>query len=352
MARSKEEVVQMVVEHLLDINHGTFKLTEEDIALEEDAAMQEVFAGLLCLNEDLTFRQQRRQEAEQHLQQTHEELLDASRRAGMAEMATNILHDVGNALNSARVSLTLIDKRLRSTRFESLKKASDLLQNNKSNLRHFLDQTPQGKVFPSFLDTISEHLLNEQKRLLEELQTLDKSLDHIKHIIRTQQSYARSSSEVETVELSEILDMALYLSSASFERYNIEIVRNYEPLPRVKLDRHRVLQILTNLLSNARHALRDSEQTNKAIIIALYQNEETLVVSVTDNGIGMTPDTLKRIFNHGFTTKSDGNGFGLHSSANAAALMGGALSCHSQGPNHGATFTLTLPVSTTPPAAN
>jgi signal transduction histidine kinase len=68
-------------------------------------------------------------------------------------------------------------------------------------------------------------------------------------------------------------------------------------------------------------------------------------ITVTDNGVGIPPENMARIFNHGFTTKKDGHGFGLHSGANAAKEMGGSLTAHSDGPGKGATFTLELPTA-------
>jgi signal transduction histidine kinase len=70
-----------------------------------------------------------------------------------------------------------------------------------------------------------------------------------------------------------------------------------------------------------------------------------VAIIVRDNGVGILPENLTRIFGHGFTTKKDGHGFGLHSGALAAKQMNGALSVQSAGPGKGAAFTLELPIA-------
>ena len=77
-----------------------------------------------------------------------------------------------------------------------------------------------------------------------------------------------------------------------------------------------------------------------------------LEIEVEDNGCGIRDEDLQRIFHHGFTTKKNGHGFGLHVSANAATEMGAKLHVHSDGPGRGASFFLDIPLEAEPaPAA-
>ncbi len=134
-------------------------------------------------------------------------------------------------------------------------------------------------------------------------------------------------------------------------QHGVEIIREFADVPPFNTDKHRVLQILVNLLRNAKHACQDSERTDKRLTVRITNEGDRIRVSVNDNGIGIPPENLTRIFNHGFTTKKDGHGFGLHSGALAATELGGSLTAHSDGAGCGATFTLELPVpaKTTPP---
>jgi signal transduction histidine kinase len=112
----------------------------------------------------------------------------------------------------------------------------------------------------------------------------------------------------------------------------------------IQTEKHRVLQILVNLIRNAKYALDDSKRTDKLLTIKLGRNGgDHIKIDVVDNGVGIPEENLTRIFGHGFTTRSNGHGFGLHSSALAIKELGGSLTAHSDGVGKGATFTLLLP---------
>jgi C4-dicarboxylate-specific signal transduction histidine kinase len=171
-------------------------------------------------------------------------------------------------------------------------------------------------------------------------------VEHIKSIVSMQQKHARAAGAVEEVAVPQLIDEALRLHAVSFERLGIRIERDYGQVPLVSLDRHNLLQILINLLSNARHALVASSQQDKLLAIRVQCSPENklLRIEVADNGVGIAPEHLPRIFSQGFTTKKEGHGFGLHISALAATELKGKLSCSSPGPGQGATFTLELPL--------
>jgi signal transduction histidine kinase len=279
----------------------------------------------------------------------HRTLVDVSRQAGMAEIATGVLHNVGNTLNSVNVSTTLVIDQLRQSRLPGLAKVSSLLKERTAELGTFLTQDPQGKLLPAYITALSEKLHQEHATLLEEMHSLSASVDHIKSVISMQQKHARVAGAVEEVYLPQLIDEALRLHSVSFERLGIRIERDYSGAVPVLTDRHRLLQILVNLLSNARDALISSESPDKNLVIGIRSAPEggRLRLQVTDNGIGIAPEHARRMFTQGFTTKKEGHGFGLHISALAATEMGGSLTCSSPGKGQGATFTLELP--TTPP---
>jgi PAS domain S-box-containing protein len=298
--------------------------------------------GMTVFARDITDRK----EAEARLGEMHRSLLDVSRQAGMAEMATGVLHNVGNALNSVNVSVNLLAERLQQSRVQGLRKATGLLAEHAANLATFLEGDARGKQLPSYLQALSGQLATERDELLEEVNTLQKSVEHIKSVVSMQQEHARFSGVVEPLELTALLDDALRLQSVSFERLGIQVKREYTGGMLVKVDRHKLLQILLNLLSNARHALVESGRADKQLIIRVERMvTERLRIAVQDNGVGISPEDAPRLFTQGFTTKKDGHGFGLHISALAAAEMDAFLSCSSEGRGQGATFTIDLPIS-------
>jgi two-component system, LuxR family, sensor kinase FixL len=296
--------------------------------------------GLTLFGRDIT----ERKEAESKLSEMHRTLLDVSRQAGMAEVATGLLHNVGNTLNSVNVSAHLVAERIRNTRLVGLTRVAELLREHEGD-RTFFSTDPRGQQLPAYIIALAGQLAEERQALLTEQQLLTEGLEHVKSIVNMQQAHARFAGMVEQVLVPRLIDDALRLHSVSFERQGIEIHREYAEVPPILLDRHKLLQIILNLLSNARHALMDSERADKRIAIRVTTPaEDRLRIQVSDNGVGISPEGLARLFTQGFTTKKNGHGFGLHISALAATEMEGSLTGSSEGSGQGATFTIELPL--------
>jgi PAS domain S-box-containing protein len=324
------------VEFLLDGQPRTVESTASPVLSEEGQVVGVTFFG-----RDITARKQ----AESRLTELHRSLLDVSRQAGMAEVATGVLHNVGNTLNSVNVSVGLMSERLRGSRVPGLARAMELLKQHLPSLASYLTQDERGRQLPSYLIAVSEQLVQEHEALQSEVQSLSESVEHIKSVVSMQQENARFVGVVEQVRVPQLLDDALKLHALSFEKQGIHVRREYTEVPPVQLDRHKLLQILLNLLSNARHALLDSGRKDKLLTLRIgwARVGEMLRIEVADNGVGIAPESQPRLFTQGFTTKKDGHGFGLHISALAASEMGGALTCSSPGPGQGASFFLELP---------
>jgi signal transduction histidine kinase len=281
-------------------------------------------------------------EAEEKLELMHRQLLDASRHAGMAEVATGVLHNVGNVLNSVNVSATLISDKVRHTKAANVAKLATLFSDHKSDLADFLTADARGKMIPEYLVTLAESLAAEQDTLITELADLRKNIEHIKDIVSMQQSYARTSGVIETISVTEMVEDVLRLNAISLASHDIVTLCDYQARPVITTDRHKVVQILINLLRNAKHSCNDSGRTDKKVTVRVTDDHRHIRIAVVDNGVGIPPENLSRIFNHGFTTRKDGHGFGLHSGALAAKELGGSLTAQSEGPGCGATFILEL----------
>ena len=286
-----------------------------------------------------------RERAHNELAQAQQSLMLASRQAGMAEVATGVLHNVGNVLNSVNVSTTLLREQVRKSEARSLLKAAELLKQKNGDPKAFLTADPRGKLLPEFIVQIAEQLRKEREGTARELEQLAKNVDHLKDIIATQQSYARVAGVVEKVSLASLVEDALQINTAALDRHAIRVVRRFEPVPPLMVDKHKVLQILINLIHNAKYAMDESPRADKQLTITIAKTGgDCVMVNVEDNGIGIPAENLTRIFSHGFTTRASGHGFGLHLGALNAREMGGALSAASAGTGQGATFSLILPL--------
>jgi PAS domain S-box-containing protein len=286
-----------------------------------------------------------RKRAEAERKEMDVRLLQASRQAGMVEVATSVLHNVGNVLNSVNVSATVLAEGLRGSKVEGLARASALMKTHAADLGSFVTADPAGKLLPAYLTELARVLEAERAAAMKELSSLLSNIEHIKAVVTQQQTYARVAADVvEDVALAGLCDDALRILGADLAAYGIEIVRTYAPLPVVRADRNKLLQIVVNLVSNAKHALAANDAMAPRLLIETARDEgEMQRIRIVDNGIGIAPENLLKIFNYGFTTKKGGHGFGLHSSALAAGQMGGGLSAESAGTGRGAVFVLRIP---------
>lgn len=278
------------------------------------------------------------EESMQELKRTQDHLIHASREAGMAEVATGILHNVGNALNSINISVLQLSRLLSASGVSRLVQIGALLEQNVDDLPGFFSPGQPGVRLVAYLQQLTERLLSERQLQIEELDQLQTYTGHVKTLISRQQTYARSRPVIERCSLPTLLNDAVGLAGFS-SSISLEVPGS---LPEVLLDRHRILQILVNLLSNAQYAVQDV--TDPQICLSLrLEADTTVVLEVSDNGVGITEDTQARLFQHGFTTRPDGHGFGLHNSALAAKAINGSLRARSAGAGQGATFTLEFP---------
>jgi PAS domain S-box-containing protein len=296
--------------------------------------------GALAVVEDITERRL----AEEKLERAHKQLLVASRQAGMAEVATNVLHNVGNVLNSVNVSASIVSERIRKSKCAGLTRVGALLKEHAADLPTFLNG-PQGRHLPAYVQELAAGLIAERDAASAELEVLRANVEHIKEIVAMQQSYARRGGITDMVDICTLVEDSLRMNEGAFSRHGVTLVRDFQQVPTVTLDKHKVLQILVNVIRNAKYACDESMNAEKRVSVSVRADHGCMRIAVADTGVGIAPENLERIFSHGFTTRKDGHGFGLHSCALAAKELGGSLLCESPGPGLGATFTLTLPLS-------
>jgi len=299
--------------------------------------------SILLINNDIA----RRRAAEIELEKANKHLHDISRQAGMAEIATSVLHNVGNVLNSLNVSTTLVSERIRNSKLGKLGKVSALIQEHSEDLGAFFTHHPKGKLLSAYFQTLAEHAEEEQKLLINEMRSVLNNVDHIKDIVTKQQAYAKIFGVTESLQVADLIDDAVQLNQGTSSNHTIQFIRQYEDAPIVSVERHKVLQILVNLFRNAEHACNETDNIDKKIVAHLSVSENFVHISITDNGIGIRPENQTLIFSHGFTTRQTGHGFGLHNSSLVAKELGGSLSCASAGLHQGACFTLNLPYQPT-----
>ena len=320
-------------------NDGTKFFVETSLKLVNQDKQEYIIA----IARDITERKR----AEAKLKAAQEKLLETARKVGMAEVATGVLHNVGNVLNSVSVTAESLHKRIRNSKISYLGDTAHLLEEHSNRLAEFFTKEDRGKKLPVFLSNLSQELVDEQQRCLEALEALTKHVQHVADIIQLQQSYSKTKGLIEPTSIAELIEDAIQINAESLSRNNVEVQRQIVELPAILLDRHKVLQILTNLISNAIYALSKNNREQKKLTISVKEPDNSFVqIDVCDNGMGIPKENMTRIFEHGFTTKKKGHGFGLHSTALSVNELNGSIKAHSDGIGKGAVFIVKLPFKT------
>lgn len=345
-----------------DEKHGPFKTSNSKHAIELEGKrmdgstfpMEMIVTSMAlgknkmrtCIVRDITPRKQ----AENRLAEAQKSIVDAAHKSGMAEMATGVLHNIGNILNSVSVSVEEVSRIARNSKVQGLIKANSMLLDNMDNIGEFLSNDSKGKKLAEYYMKIGEIINNELNYIIDESKSLSEKTTMMKEVITTQQAYATAGIFTEEFQVAPLIEDALKVQEASLQKWGVDVIKHIAKTPNVAAQRSQLLQVITNLIKNAKEATAENDNQNrhKEIVIEIDSyNEKTVFVSVYDNGCGIHENNLANIFNHGFTTKENGHGFGLHTSANSMTEMGGSLTASSDGPQLGACFTVSIPIADT-----
>jgi PAS domain S-box-containing protein len=349
-----------------DAKHGAFRSSDNQQPIEYqglrsdgstfplELVVSEMHIGdkhlRVCIMRDVTARK----ETEATLANAQNQLVDAAHKSGMAEMATGVLHNIGNILNSVNLAGEEIYRISGGSKINGLLKANDMLMQHEENMGEFLSQDARGKKLPEYFIKMGKVLNDEIDSIRSESKELIAKTTMMKEVISTQQAYAKSGFHSEQLNLQELVEDALKIQEASLKKWGVKLHTHYADIPICVGQKSKLLQVITNLIKNAKEAMNDNDQYNRPKELNIETgiiNDKAIYLKVQDNGCGISQDQLAKIFNHGFTTKESGHGFGLHSSANAMTEMKGSLKVDSEGVQKGACFTVTIPTGEASKAA-
>lgn len=338
LTRQFNSMVQQLAQH---------DVTIRDLNMNLERKVEDRTLSLRLLHAELDERNTELESAFQDLQEMQAQLVDVAHRAGMTEIATGVLHNVGNVLNSVNVSITLLEEKVQRSKIPNVGKVADLME---ENIACFTTdaKNPTVQKLPQYMTLLSESLATEQKEMSGEIRNLVEKVQHIKNIINAQQNYTRRVSFKENVDLKHMTEDLLSMHLPLIDKHDVKVVCDFQPLPRVSIEKSKLLQVLDNLIKNGIEAMASRDAEQHVLTIRGRQKDDQGIISVTDSGQGIVAETLENVFRFGFTTKSNGNGFGLHSAAIAMSEIGGSISVASDGQDQGATFTVTVPLQVDP----
>lgn len=278
-------------------------------------------------------------------------LVESAHRAGRAEVASEVLHNVGNVLNTLNISISQLLELHDRSPVTTVCDVLHLMDQQGESLPQFLVGDARGRKIQQHLPLFEQLLLQERVQVQTELQTLQKQCLHLREIIASQQVHSQHAVLLESVALPVLAETAIDLAKESLQTHKIELQRCISTQETGSVAKTKLLQVMVNLIRNACEATANLPEQSREIKVHLHSEPvrgqsmmRKVFFSADDNGQGIAADDLTRIFAYGFTTKTHGHGFGLHSCANAMAEMGGSISAFSPGLGQGATFTITFPM--------
>lgn len=350
VGRSESDLVGVPVSQVLPAV-GTYRPDVTEAAHEEEAELTTVGGPIpIALTHSaiddgnghiyVVIDARERKAAEAALRLAQEKLIATSRRAGMADVATGVIHNVGNVITSVKVALQQLKAAGAGSRLASLHKVVDLLGSTTDLPALF--GSPKGQKLTVFLGSVTQELDVEALHRAQELDRVLRHLDHVVQVIASQQQHARTTLVVQTLDAADLFRRALAMEQDRIAKLGVQVIEEIQPGLSVRSDRHLLLQILVNLVDNALDAMEPVEGS-RTLRLAAKLDGDVVRFGIRDSGVGVAAEHRTRIFEHGFTTRPDGHGFGLHVSANGATKLGGSLRCASKGPGHGAEFVLTVP---------
>ena len=280
----------------------------------------------------------------QNLADSRRKVLDSAHRAGMAEIASEVLHNVGNAVNSANCSVEMLDEQMARSKVHGLERAATLLRDQAPRAAEFFTSDPRGPKLIAYLTDLSATLQKERADNQNEVTRLRDTVRHIREAIATQQTFAGRSDFRQEVELPDLIDEILQMNQELIRTHEVKVVVDLPPLPELQLNKSKMTQVLVNLVRNAVQAMQGQPTDHRCLTItACCVEDNGIEIEVSDTGSGFGDEVREKLFTHGVTTKAEGNGFGLHYCANAIREADGHMTAQSAGAGLGATFRIRLP---------
>ena len=287
-------------------------------------------------------------ERTRELKETQTLLMQQAHEAGMAEMAVGILHNIGNAITPAKVGAALLIARLQKSPIRNY--LHDIMARVREVVERDAALPPEEKErLTEILRLTPETVRAEYDKVIEDVQQIRDKHEHIESIIHLQMRYARLYGDLEDVDVNHLVDDALRMLDDSLRKRSVTVTRNFARVPPVRIEQAKLIQIIVNLLKNGFEAMEEIAPEERHITISTYLENGTppaVVLAIKDTGVGFSAVVQKQLFVFGYTTKSKGSGFGLHSCANYLIANNGSISAYSEGEGKGAEFVVRLPAGT------
>jgi signal transduction histidine kinase len=278
--------------------------------------------------------------AQEQLKAAQKELIEKAHHAGMFDIASSNLHNVGNLLNSIVTSTHVIKEITKKPYIEKLKKANEMLSHNLDKAETPIINAPDNDTLLKYYFHLEQQISSEIKVINDEIERLGKKAQSIDHVIKSQQEYVSFGTITDEHDLVEIINDVIKIHSKQLDQNSIKVVVSGDDDYKIQAQRVKMIHILTNLIKNAIDSMQNTPIDSRVLGFRLQTEKNYIILKVSDQGIGIEKENITKIFYFGFNSEENEFDDGLHSSANYMAEMGGKIWAESEGKNKGATFCL------------
>lgn len=258
--------------------------------------------------------------------------------AELARMASSVLHNIGNVLNSVHVSCHQMRAQFKKSKLPQLLLAQKLICDHREDLPRFFTEDKRGGMLPEYLERCGKTVEQEQVNLSKDLKEMATKVKLMKDIIEVQQASAKGASKLSQFGINDLVNEAIKVQMDYVREHEVELTLSLDSQRTVQVQGSSIIHVLINLVKNAVEAMMN--QPERSLKIATWDEGDQVMLTISDSGIGLNQEQLSQIFVHGFTTKDYGHGFGLSYCKRMMENMGGNLAVTSEGAGKGAVFTL------------
>jgi DNA-binding LacI/PurR family transcriptional regulator/signal transduction histidine kinase len=274
------------------------------------------------------------------LHASFQELTEQAYREGMADISIEILHNIGNILNSINVSASLMKTATDSPLIPYLINANQLLSSHLEDLGNFIARDPKGMKLMQFYLKLGTYFAEFKNQVLYNSTRLDEKIKSIVDLISAQQTYTGVNESIERHDIASILDDTIKLMAESIEKYQIQVTKDYRVRPQIMVQRLKLFHVLFNLINNAKTAMTETKADERKLTLTICEDEKGKYIRISNNGYGPSHNLLEKIFDFGYPNPTTGYELGLHSCIKYMDEMGGKIWADANNPNQGTTFVL------------
>jgi len=280
------------------------------------------------------------QERTRDLEETQKELINKAMEAGMAQMSAMLLHNIGNAITPIKVHIEAIKPKELERTLHYLEECYLDLSDHARDLNHYMNEDLRGKEVFAYMGELINSLNKREKQMVETCTKVDGGISYISDILALQQTYVASEQEtMERTSLNAIIYDAIRMQTGALEKRGITVTEELpSDLPKLIIDKSRLMQVIVNLIKNSYEAIDELGQDDREKVISFrsFAADENIGFQIADSGIGIEPERIGMVFEFGRSNKGS-SGFGLHYGKMFVEANRGTINISSPGKGKGAT---------------